>query len=49
MSTPLKNLPGYIGYLIGSFFISVIWLVEKITGSLKFITGKRKRNFKDEI
>ena len=43
MRTALKKLPGYIGYLIGSFFITAIWLAEKV---IIFFKSLKRRNTK---
>lgn len=40
MRTLFKNVPGFIGYLAGSFFIFVIWLVEKIFSIFKVVARK---------
>lgn len=38
--TYFKNLPAYIGYLIGGFFIMVAWLIEKLVSFFAGIDNK---------
>jgi hypothetical protein len=45
-TNPLKKLPGSIGYLIGGFFIMVVWLFEKLLSPFKKLRIKKKTSNK---
>jgi hypothetical protein len=42
MGSRLKKLAGYVGYLLGSVFITFIWLIEKIVALFKLRGTKEK-------
>lgn len=43
-TNPLSKLPGFIGYLFGSFFIIVAWVGEKLFSPFKKL-GKQKKSY----